>query len=82
MDSAARIEPSLFKTDNLDEGRTGNGSRYKANGHREVSILSPLRYPGSKRRLAGYVEEVLKVNNLRPALMIEPSRRALPKRSP
>src|ERR1700690_988003 len=35
-------------------------------------IRSPLRYPGSKRRLAKYVREVLKLNNLRPSLYVEP----------
>jgi len=39
---------------------------------REVSILSPLRYPGAKRRLAGYVAEVLHLNSLRPKLFVEP----------
>src|SRR4051794_15391349 len=38
----------------------------------EVSILSPLRYPGSKRRLGGYIKETLKINGLRPALLVEP----------
>ncbi|HEX8231002.1 MAG TPA: effector-associated domain EAD1-containing protein [Chloroflexia bacterium] len=38
----------------------------------EVSIVSPLRYPGSKRRLAGYIEATLRINNLRPALFVEP----------
>lgn len=37
-----------------------------------ASILSPLRYPGSKRRLTSYVEEMLKLNALRPVLLIEP----------
>jgi DNA adenine methylase len=39
---------------------------------REVSILSPLRYPGAKRRLAGYVSEVLRLNSLKPKLFVEP----------
>lgn len=39
---------------------------------REASILSPLRYPGAKRRLAGYVAEVLRLNSLRPKLFVEP----------
>ena len=39
---------------------------------REVSILSPLRYPGAKRRLAGYLAEVLRINSLRPKLFVEP----------
>lgn len=35
-------------------------------------MISPLRYPGSKKRLAGLVNQVLQVNNLRPKLYIEP----------
>jgi len=38
----------------------------------EVSIVSPLRYPGAKRRLSTYVREVLRVNGLRPKVLIEP----------
>jgi len=34
-------------------------------------IISPLRYPGSKRKLAKYVEKVLIENNLKPKLFIE-----------
>lgn len=37
-----------------------------------TSIISPLRYPGSKRRLARYIDETLKVNKLHPALFVEP----------
>jgi DNA adenine methylase len=37
-----------------------------------VSILSPLRYPGGKRRLAGYIAEALRLNGLRPKLFVEP----------
>ncbi len=39
---------------------------------REVSILSPLRYPGAKRRLSGYIAETLRLNGLRPKLLVEP----------
>jgi DNA adenine methylase len=37
-----------------------------------ASILSPLRYPGAKRRLAPFISELLRVNDCRPALLIEP----------
>src|SRR5690348_5041293 len=37
-----------------------------------TSILSPLRYPGSKRRLAGYIQKTLQLNNLHPSLFVEP----------
>ena len=37
-----------------------------------VSILSPLRYPGAKRRLAGYIAAVLRLNGLKPKLLVEP----------
>ena len=36
------------------------------------SIISPLRYPGSKHRLVSYVLQALKLNNLNPQLYIEP----------
>jgi len=39
---------------------------------KEASILSPLRYPGAKRRLAGYIAEVLRMNSIRPKLFVEP----------
>ena len=35
-------------------------------------ILSPLRYPGSKRRLAKYIKQALKLNSLKPFLYVEP----------
>ena len=37
-----------------------------------VSILSPLRFPGSKRRLAGYIARTLELNRLQPELLVEP----------
>ncbi len=37
-----------------------------------VSILSPLRYPGAKRRFAAYVAKCLEANNLNPKVFIEP----------
>jgi DNA adenine methylase len=39
---------------------------------RGASIVSPLRYPGGKRRLVGYVMEALKMNGLRPEVFVEP----------
>lgn len=39
---------------------------------REASIVSPLRYPGAKRRLCGYIREVLRLNSIRPKLFVEP----------
>ena len=38
----------------------------------KVSIMSPLRYPGSKRRFASYVTEALRLNDLHPKLLVEP----------
>lgn len=35
-------------------------------------FLSPLRYPGSKRRLVSYIKRALVANGLRPSLYIEP----------
>jgi DNA adenine methylase len=36
------------------------------------TIISPLRYPGSKRRLVDYISEALKINAIKPSLYIEP----------
>lgn len=35
-------------------------------------LLSPLRYPGAKRRLVGYIRDVLTTNGLKPKLFVEP----------
>lgn len=35
-------------------------------------LLSPLRYPGSKRRLAPYIAKALELNEVFPSLFIEP----------
>jgi len=38
----------------------------------ERAVLSPLRYPGGKRRLVPYVAAVLDANDLQPHLFVEP----------
>lgn len=37
----------------------------------EPPLLSPLRYPGSKRRLAAHIDEILKLNGRTPELFVE-----------
>ncbi len=44
----------------------------KALARRTASILSPLRYPGGKKRLAGYIAATIRLNNLHPKLFVEP----------
>ncbi len=44
----------------------------KAFARGPASILSPLRYPGGKRRLAGYIAATIRLNGLRPKLFVEP----------
>jgi DNA adenine methylase len=39
---------------------------------RRRTVLSPLRYPGGKRRLAPYVAAALVENDVRPGLFVEP----------
>lgn len=39
---------------------------------RNTTLLSPLRYPGAKRRLVGYIRSVLKANDMKPELFVEP----------
>jgi DNA adenine methylase len=41
-------------------------------GNRSKPLLSPLRYPGSKRELVGYIRSALLLNKIRPTLYIEP----------
>jgi DNA adenine methylase len=38
----------------------------------EARIISPLRYPGAKRRLVGYISKILHLNSLHPKLFVEP----------
>ena len=51
---------------------TGAETKKEKMSRKTVSILSPLRYPGAKRRLARYIAEVLRLNNLEPTLYVEP----------
>lgn len=44
----------------------------KRRERRPQVLLSPLRYPGGKRRLARYVAEALHRNQIRPELYVEP----------
>lgn len=48
-----------------------SGDQIAERGKR-VSILSPLRYPGSKRRLASYIAKAIQKNGLHPSLFVEP----------
>lgn len=49
------------------------GARPKSQRTRRADVLlSPLRYPGGKRRLAPYIAEALRLNNLHPELYVEP----------
>lgn len=39
---------------------------------KSIPLLSPLRYPGSKRKLVDYIRHVIEANKLRPDLFVEP----------
>ncbi len=39
---------------------------------RQQTLQSPLRYPGGKRRLSSYIAEILRTQELRPRLFVEP----------
>lgn len=39
---------------------------------KSITLFSPLHYPGSKRKLVGYIRQVIEANNLRPELFVEP----------
>lgn len=41
-------------------------------GEKGQELLSPLRYPGGKRKLAPYIAEAIRMNGLRPRLFVEP----------
>lgn len=51
---------------------TKPGSGTKRRERRPDVLLSPLRYPGGKRRLAPYIANALRDNDLRPRLYVEP----------
>lgn len=36
------------------------------------TVISPLRYPGGKKRLTGYIKETLQLNELHPNIFVEP----------
>ena len=38
----------------------------------KVKDLSPLRYPGSKKKLVSYLYEIIKFNRLNPNVLVEP----------
>jgi len=52
--------------------RSKSNQQRKAFARNTSSIISPLRYPGSKRRLAGYIAATIRLNGLRPKLFVEP----------
>ena len=54
----------------LDSER--NKAKENLDSHNCNPVRSPLRYPGSKRRLANYVRQALQLNNIRPSLYVEP----------
>jgi DNA adenine methylase len=54
------------------ESRCGIHFEKPAWERQSASIVSPLRYPGSKRRLAGYIKQTLTLNGCSPALFVEP----------
>jgi DNA adenine methylase len=66
--------------DNLSESLESKIRNNKNSSNKEVLVhkenmdpyLSPLRYPGSKRRISGFILETLKKNNYRPQLYVEP----------
>ncbi len=45
---------------------------YSDQSKQKSSIISPLRYPGSKRRLAQYIKQTLKLNCCYPDIFVEP----------
>src|SRR5437773_12811 len=56
------------------DARTTRGSEigWREADRRMPALLSPLRYPGSKRRLVSVVRETIKTNQLHPRVFVEP----------
>ncbi len=50
----------------------GMASSPDQKGKPKTFIRSPLRYPGAKHRLFDYVAETLRINSIRPKLLVEP----------
>jgi DNA adenine methylase len=44
----------------------------QASFSKSIPLISPLRYPGSKRKLVGYIRQVIEINGLQPELFVEP----------
>lgn len=60
------------ETPTLELGKLETVTTSENSKKKKSSILSPLRYPGSKRRLAKYIGSTLEINELRPDLLVEP----------
>ena len=65
-------EPSGGELSGYDVTHAEDGGLASALARRNATILSPLRYPGSKRRLAEYIRQTLVLNGLKPTLFVEP----------
>lgn len=55
-----------------DRRKQTTGGKVGSRRKKSSPALSPLRYPGSKRRLVKQVEDILLQNSLRPPLFVEP----------
>jgi DNA adenine methylase len=74
-ESKQRVSKSQLSSSNIStpgRGRLKEFSSVKFPVVRKTSLRSPLRYPGSKRRLTNYVGQALELNDLHPSLYIEP----------
>ncbi len=68
-----RVQTDVLCPIQIDKERNSQNHSEKAVLEREkISILSPLRYPGSKRRFAGYIGKTVQLNGIRPTLFVEP----------
>jgi hypothetical protein len=65
-----RVCTDVVKPDASRTNRPAAGTQ--APGRRRGPLLSPLRYPGGKRRLVRYIERFFELNELRPAVFVEP----------
>lgn len=59
-------------TSSAEPRRVPAANRAEFPGDKDVSIISPLRYPGSKRRLARFIALTLELSDLEPEIFVEP----------
>ncbi len=66
----AKIRDGCVMGESLSEEKKSNAARIVHWATR--SDISPLRYPGGKRKLAPFIADLIAKSNVRPELFVEP----------